>query len=333
MALSFFNGRIRFDRNEVGGSFGDIGTDLPLIVGMILACRLDIASTLIMFGAMQMLTGFLYGMPMPVQPLKAMAVIMISQKLSGNVLYGAGLAIGVTMLVLTSTGLLSLLSRLIPLSVVRGIQLGLGLSLATLALKTYVGAGGAEGYVLAGACFLIILFLLGSRKYPAALAVMALGALWAIAFKLDIYKIGLGLGLSLPAIHIPARHDIWQGLLTLALPQIALSLSNSIIATRQTVNDLFPARRISIGKIGLTYSFMNLVNPFFQGFQPVTAREAWQDITHSARGQAGPFSSMGRFISCSACFFQGVFPKSSRCSPCPCSAWCSCSRALPSCRL
>ena len=28
---------IRFDRNEVAGAFGDIGTDLPLIVAMILA--------------------------------------------------------------------------------------------------------------------------------------------------------------------------------------------------------------------------------------------------------------------------------------------------------
>jgi xanthine/uracil/vitamin C permease (AzgA family) len=280
MAVSFLKGRIRFDRNELAGSFGDIGTDLPLIIGMILACKLDPASSLIMFGAMQVFTGLLYGLPMPVQPLKAMAVIMISQKLTGNVLYGAGLAIGVTMLVLSATGLLSLLSRLIPLCVVRGIQLGLGLSLATLALKTYVGADGAEGYVLAGVCFLIILFLLGSRKYPAALAVMALGTLWAVAFKLDIYKIGQSLGVSLPAFHVPAPGDVWQGLLTLALPQIALSLSNSIIATKQTVGDLFPDRRISIRKIGLTYSFMNLVNPFLSGIP----------TCHGAGGMAGHYA-------------------------------------------
>jgi hypothetical protein len=28
---------IRLDRNELAGAFGDIGTDLPLIIGMILA--------------------------------------------------------------------------------------------------------------------------------------------------------------------------------------------------------------------------------------------------------------------------------------------------------
>jgi hypothetical protein len=82
--------RIRFDRNELSGAFGDIGTDFPLIVGMILVAKLDAASVLIMFGLMQLLTGFVYGMPMPAQPLKAMAVLVITRKVSGNVLYGGG---------------------------------------------------------------------------------------------------------------------------------------------------------------------------------------------------------------------------------------------------
>ncbi len=34
-------GAIKFDRNELSGAFGDIGTDFPLIVGMILASGLD----------------------------------------------------------------------------------------------------------------------------------------------------------------------------------------------------------------------------------------------------------------------------------------------------
>jgi hypothetical protein len=70
-------GRVRFDRNELSGAFGDIGTDLPLIVGMILAAKLDPASVLTLFGAMQLLTGLIYGLPMPAQPLKAMAVLVI----------------------------------------------------------------------------------------------------------------------------------------------------------------------------------------------------------------------------------------------------------------
>ena len=149
--------RIRFDRNELSGAFGDMGTDFPLIAGMILAAGLNPASVLTLFGTMQILTGLLYGIPMPAQPLKAMAVIVISQKASGAMLYGAGLAIGVVMLVLAGTGLLGWLANAVPKSVVRGIQFGLGLQLATLALRDYVPAEGTAGLVLAGLAFLLTL--------------------------------------------------------------------------------------------------------------------------------------------------------------------------------
>ena len=66
--------RIRFDRNELSGAYGDMGTDFPLIAGMILAAGLNPASVLTLFGGMQILTGLLYGIPMPAEPLKAMAV-------------------------------------------------------------------------------------------------------------------------------------------------------------------------------------------------------------------------------------------------------------------
>ena len=52
---------------ELAGSFGDTGTDCPLVVGMIIACGLDTTSALVMFGVMQILTGITYGLPMPVQ--------------------------------------------------------------------------------------------------------------------------------------------------------------------------------------------------------------------------------------------------------------------------
>src|SRR4051812_33664894 len=62
---------LRFDRNEIAGAFGDIGTDLPLIIGLILAAGLDSASVLIVYGLMQIGTAVYYRLPMPVQPLKA----------------------------------------------------------------------------------------------------------------------------------------------------------------------------------------------------------------------------------------------------------------------
>jgi MFS superfamily sulfate permease-like transporter len=55
------------------------------------------------------------------------------------------------------------------------------------------------------------------------------------------------------------------GFTLLAIPQIPLSLGNSVLATRQAVEDLFPDVKISVRKLTFTYAFMNLVNPFFGG--------------------------------------------------------------------
>jgi len=257
--------RIRFDRNELSGAFGDMGTDFPLIAGMILAAGLNPASVLTLFGLMQILTGLLYGIPMPAQPLKAMAVLVISQKASGAVLYGAGLAIGVVMLVLSVTGLLTLLANAVPKSVVRGIQFGLGLQLATLALRDYVPSEGTGGFILAVLAFFLTLLLLGNRRTPPAPFVLALGLAFALWFRVHPRLLVQGVGFVLPALHVPTRHDIWVGFYLLAIPQLALSFGNSILATRQVTADLFPGRDLTIKKIGLTYSAMNLVNPFFGG--------------------------------------------------------------------
>jgi len=269
--------RIRFDRNELAGSFGDIGTDLPLIVAMIPAAGLDAASVFIVFGVVQILTGLLYGLPMPMQPLKAMAVIVITQHLTADVLFGGGLAIGVIMLGLSLSGALGWLARVIPHPVVRGIQFGLGLTLASLALQRYVPADGVSGYVLAAVAFVITVALLGNRRFPAALPVIGLGVVYALASGVDLGHIGNGVGLSTPELRVPAWDSVLTGLLVLAIPQLPLSLSNSVIATDRTLRDLFPERRIGIRKIGLTYSLVNLLCPFFSGIP----------VCHGCGGLAG----------------------------------------------
>jgi len=271
---------IRFDRNELSGAFGDIGTDLPLIVGVILASRLDAPSVLIMFGLMQILSGLIYRLPMPVQPLKAMAVIVISQKVSPDILYGGGLAIGITMLVLSATGLIDWLARIVPKNVIRGIQFGLGLQLSLLALKDYVQADGAIGYGLAILGFTITLFLLGNRRYPPALILIVIGVLYAGVFKMESFHIFESIGFHLPALHVPTTDAVLTGWILLALPQLALSLGNSILATRQVIEDLFPGYPITVRKISWTYSLMNLVNPFLSGYP----------TCHGSGGMAGHYA-------------------------------------------
>ncbi len=271
---------IRFDRNELAGAFGDIGTDLPLVVGVILIAKLDGTSALTMFGLMQILAGLYYQLPMPVQPLKAMAAIVIAQKVSGAVLYGGGLAIGIIMFLLAVSGLIDWLARIIPKSVVRGIQFGLGLQLATLGLGEYVGADGVGGYILAIVAFAVIAFLLGNRKYPPALLVVLIGFIYAFAFKLRVSTIFQEIGFGLPKLYVPQWSDILNGFVLLTLPQLPLSLGNSILATRQVAEDLFPDRPLKIRQIGLTYALMNLINPFFGGIP----------TCHGSGGMAGHYA-------------------------------------------
>ncbi len=280
MAVELFKGKIRFDRNEFAGSFGDIGTDFPLIVALIAVCGLDPASVLVMFGLMQVATGLVYGMPMPVQPLKAMSVIMITQKLGGNILHAAGLVIGMIMLLLSCTGLLNWIARIIPKCVVRGIQFGLGCQLALLATKEYVPADGAWGYVLAVVSLLVILFLWGNRRYPAAIFVIGIGIVYAIFFKLDLNVLLGGVGFQVPRWHVPNTGDMLQGFLLLALPQLSLSLGNSILATKQIAQDHFPEKNLTVNKIGRTYALMNLVTPFFSGIP----------VCHGSGGMAGHYA-------------------------------------------
>jgi hypothetical protein len=172
----------------------------------------------------------------------------------------------------------------VPKPVVRGIQFGLGLQLASIALKDYVRSDGAAGWLLAAAGFLLTVILMRQLRFPAAAALVALGLAYAFAFKLSGADFARAAGFRLPQFHAVSWADIWTGLLVLALPQLPLSLANSVLATRQVASDLFPERPLSVRQIGLTYSLMNLVNPFLGG----------APTCHGSGGMAGHYAFGGR---------------------------------------
>ncbi len=257
---------IRFDRNEFSGAFGDIGTDLPLIIGIILATGIDSASALIMFGAMQIFTGLKYGIPISVQPLKAFAAIIISQKLSGNMMFAGGLMIGISMLFLTFTGIINKFAEWTPKCVIRGIQFGLGIQLSMLALKNYIVAEAMPGYIIAAVAFIVGIFLFGNRKYPPAIFIISLGIISSVFLnKFDITVLS-SITIELPKQQLTfSVNDFISAFFLLTLPQIPLSIGNSILATSRIAKDYFPEKDVSVRKISLTYSVMNLISPFFGG--------------------------------------------------------------------
>jgi hypothetical protein len=52
---------------ELSGSLGDLGTLLPLMIALSIGGSIDLASTLVFSGLANIVTGVLFGVPLPVQ--------------------------------------------------------------------------------------------------------------------------------------------------------------------------------------------------------------------------------------------------------------------------
>ena len=109
---------------ELGGSVGDLGTYIPIVLTLTLVNHLDLSTTLIFTALYNISTGFLFSIPMPIQPMKSIAVVAISDPLlSLPQIAVASLSTAATLFIFGATSLMSLLYRFIPLPVVRGVQL------------------------------------------------------------------------------------------------------------------------------------------------------------------------------------------------------------------
>jgi MFS superfamily sulfate permease-like transporter len=95
---------------------------------------------------------------------------------------------------------------------------------------------------------------------PPGLLVLALGlTVAAVTWPADLPG---PWGFHLPSLpsRWPTPQEFGRAALLLALPQSALSLGNSVLATRQVVTDFFPDRDPpSVRRIGTTYGLMNLL--------------------------------------------------------------------------
>ncbi|EPE10190.1 sulfate transporter [Ophiostoma piceae UAMH 11346] len=114
---------------EISGALGDLGTLLPLMTALTLQRSVSLSSTLVFSGLSNVTTGLWFGIPLPVQPMKAIAAAAIANNASLRDTVAAGALVSFAVLFLAVTGLLRRLADVIPTPVVKGIQLGAGLSL------------------------------------------------------------------------------------------------------------------------------------------------------------------------------------------------------------
>lgn len=237
---------------------------------------LDFTAALFFAGLLNVITGMVFKIPLAVQPMKAIAAVALIQGLSAAQIAAAGFCVSLLVLLVTLTGLLGRVQRLLPQSVIRGLQLGLGLSLMGKGVQMVVGSGGwfaVDGYGLALVAVFMTFRFDSSRRYPVALFLFLIGC-WVAALS---YPSSLAPGFHFPQFRPLNWSDFESSFWTAALPQLPLTLLNSVIAVSALSYDLFPGQGASPRRIAISVGLMNLIPPFF-GAMP---------MCHGAGGLAG----------------------------------------------
>ena len=222
---------------ECSGACGDLGTFIPHVIGAMTVAGLAPAGVLFGFAAFLIGTGLFYGLPLPVQPMKAISAVILTGGLRPGEVAAAGIMIGVVLLLLGFTGWISRLARAIPQSVSAGLQLGLGLLLAVLGLKLIL-----ETPWLGFGSLALLFALTRIPRCPAA--PIALG----VAIGLDWVTDSVGstaeaaASPGIPGLVLPSWGEIWRSFEVAVLPQLSLTLTNAVIVTASLARELFPAR-------------------------------------------------------------------------------------------
>lgn len=255
------------NRNDVAGSLGDLGTFIPFFIGLVSIVGFSAASVLFFAGLWNILTGLVFDVPMVIQPMKALGVIAISGGLTAQQTIAAGIALGAIILVLSVTGLFGRLMRALPKSVVRGVQLGLGLLLLKTGVDLIAKSGvlwAPDSYVIGLTAALVAFVLFNNSRVPAALVVTGFGLLLMILFRHDSFS-DFSISLFQPTVDLPYAQFDDPAVLLGVFAQFPLTLANSLVATAALVKDYFPDKgeRVTIDRIGLSVGLMNLVGcPF-----------------------------------------------------------------------
>jgi SulP family sulfate permease len=275
--------RMRLDRMEIAGSLGDLGTLLPLVLGMILLNGVDATASLMMVGLFYLVAGLYFRVPVSVQPMKAIAAYAIATGLTPLQISTAGAWMAALLLLFGATNLISLIRRAVPLPAIRGVQLGLGAVLMIRGFELMVQPDGGlaiesvgpvgTGLILGGAGLAIGFLLLDNRKLPAALVIVGLGVFAGLAIGEPVEWSSLRPGLHLPQLlphGWPAWRDVWWVLPVVVLPQLPMTVGNAVLANTDLTWEYFPRRagRMTNRASAISQGLANVVS-FFLGGVPM----------------------------------------------------------------
>ncbi len=283
----------QFNRMELAGSFGDLGTILPLAIGMILINGLHPMGLFLGVGLYYVFAGLYFRVTSPVEPMKVIGAYAIATGITAGQIQASSLWVFLFLLIIGATGIITLIGRYIPRPVIRGVQLSTGVLLVSQGVKLMLGTStfqtmrdAAEPYLsiqslgpiplglLIGTILgVITLLLLDNRKFPAAIVVVGAGILTGIFLGtregLDQIRLGIYLPEWLP-YGFPSANDFTFALLVLVLPQIPMTLGNAVMANADLSIQYFPqdGRRVTYPALCISMALANLMS-FFLGGMPM----------------------------------------------------------------
>jgi len=270
----------RFDRMEFAGSLGDLGTMLPLAIGMIVLNKLHATNVFILVGFFYIAAGFYFRVTTPVQPMKVIGAYAIAVGLTPTQIVASSLWMGIFVLFLGTTGLIQTIGKYTPKSTVRGVQLGVGVVLMVKGLKLMIlpdpnlaiqALGPVSMSIILGTAGLVLtLLLLDNKKLPAALVIIILGIVLGIFIGKPLRAEAFNWSIHFPKLMPygwPSLDDFLWVLPVLVLPQIPMTIGNAIISNTDVMHEYFGERayRATYRSVSNSQGIADVVSFFLGG--------------------------------------------------------------------
>ncbi len=285
--------KYKFNRLELAGSLGDLGTLLPLALGMILVNGLNPQGLFLAVGIFYVISGAYFGVTVPVQPMKVIAAYAIATGLSSKQVQASGLLMALFLFIIGITGAITLIGRYIPKPVVRGVQLSTGTLLMAQGVKFILGKStfqvlqdAAEPFlsvqsvgslpigIIIGSVGGILTFLfINNKRFPAGLLLIAGGTLIGLFLGVPENLKRLSFAIGLPKLlpyGYPSKADLTFALLVLVLPQIPMTIGNAVVANVDLSREYFgdKSKKVTYRASCISMALANLLS-FFLGGMPL----------------------------------------------------------------
>ena len=254
---------MKFDRREFAGAVADVGVLVPIAVALIVSNGLSATAVLLPASLLYLVAALTYGLPIPVQPLKAFGAIAIAKGLGSDEIAAGALLMGVVFVLLGRFHLLDFAARAFPRALIRGVQLTVGLLFLKIAWGLVLdppksfsehALPSAWAVTLAAGGVLAAITL---RRYPVSLVLVLSGVVVMVALGGGDAALGPS-GLAFPDLDWAT---IGTAFTVLVLPQLPLSFANSCLATADAARVYFgdKARAVRPGRLATSFGAANLL--------------------------------------------------------------------------